>query len=218
MFYTKQDELYKAVQASYTIEMLNFLDFINKVNLLSSNLIKTEFLNYQYAGITDIYMSEKEDIGNFLGRSSYFDFKTFNEAEKLILRKHEIMKIIKEHDVLDKFNIGLVYFNEDREGSEFNSTIIVNSQMNNIKNIDDLWLFATSTKFKQKILDFSVELLCLEDLKFVGISDFYKIKGKGLFAISGNFKNFKSITSELIKTSELEQKFDDVMEDYSYVS
>jgi hypothetical protein len=217
MFYIKHDEMYKAIQSSYIIELSNFLNFIEDVNLLTSSLIKTEFLDYQYAGITDLYVTEKEDIGNFLGRSSYFDYKTYADAKKLILGRKEIIKIINTHTISDKFNIGFVYFNEDSEGSEFNSTIIVNSQLNNVKDIEGIESFAISTKFKQKILDFSVEQIGIEDLKFVGISDFYKIKGKGLFSISGTFKNFKSISAELIEKSELEKKFDDVIEDYSYV-
>lgn len=218
MFYIEQEGMYNAVQSSYIIEMSNFLNFTNEVNLLSSSLIKTEFSNYKYAGITDLYVSEKEKIGNFLGRSSYFDYKTYFDAEKLILKEQEIIKRIKKHTVFDKFNVGFVFFNEDSEGSDFNSTIVVYSLIDNVKSFRDLESFANSKKFKQKILNFSVEQLFLDDLMFVGVSDFYKVKEKGIFAITGKFKNIQNITLELIQESELEQKFDDVIDDYSYLS
>jgi hypothetical protein len=218
MFWIKKNEMHKAVQSSYILKITDFLNFKNEINLLSLSLIETEFVGYRYSGITDLYVSEKEGFGNFLGRTSYFDYKTLSDAKKMVLGEFELNEIIESNTIFDRFNVGFVYFNEDSEGLEFNSTIIIDSQLTNVKNIEYLKSFANSILFKQKVIDFSVEQLYLDDLKFIGISAFYKIKEKGLFSISCNFKNIGNINSELIKSSELEQKFNEVLEDYNYVN
>lgn len=218
VFIHTESNILKAIQSSFVIELSNYTDLKKKIKNLVNNLIELDYKNYLFLGVSDLYISEFEGEANFLGRSSFFDCKKLEDAKKHILNNKELKQALEDTMSFDKSNIGLVYFHQDKEGKQYNSTLIIYSQIYRNKNLKDIYNFANSKQFKQKIIDFSIEQLYLDSLNFIGISELYPVRKKGLFSQYAEFENLDEIKSELIPDNELEKAFNDVLEDYKSLS
>ncbi|WP_407845770.1 hypothetical protein [Chryseobacterium sp. KCF3-3] len=216
MFYKEESNKYVAVQSSYVLKLSNYKDFKKDVNALVDKIINKEYLNYIFLGITDLYISEKDGKGKYLGRTSYYNYKEIKQAKAITLSKNKINEIICNNQKAKKYNIGLVYFNNDSDGEKFNSTLIIYSQIKNVKNYDDL-LFFNTLKFKKKIVKFSIEELKIDDLKLVGFTDFYPVQKKGLFSLVSTFSKISELKKNVIEVKQLRKKFNDVLSDFSYL-
>ncbi len=217
LFSKNVNEVYHGIQASYILKLNTFQHFIEDLNNLANETVSNEFPGYEYIGVTDLYISEKEGEGHYLGRTSYYNTKTLEEAKKMCLSSTKLSGLISEKLEKDLYNVGLVYFNEDREGPEFHSTIIVYTQLKTVRDKADLAKMAKSSLFKQKITHFAVEQLFNDDLKYVGVIDFYKVQDKGLFVVFGKFEHFRQLKKEVLTAAKLEKSYEGVIEDYEYV-
>lgn len=217
VFFLKENDLFKAIQSSYIFELTTLTDLKEKIEDLANQLVQSDYKGYTYIGISDLYVSENEGEANFLGRTSFFMDKKKSDSEKHILNIEELKRTFESIKSYKKLNIGFVYFHQDKEGQEYNSTIIVYSQIITKSNLNSIYKIAESKNFMQKIIDFSVEQLHIDGLKFIGISELYPVRDTGLFSKHGEFKNFNEIESVLIPENELESAFNNVIEDYKYV-
>lgn len=217
LFWKKEDEIYKGIQSSFTLKITDFFHFDKQINLLVFELLNSEFKYFNYAGITDIYVSELDGLGNYLGRTSYYNYKAISSAKKLLLSEENIIETIVNQSSAARFNVGFVYFNQDREGKKFNSTFIIYTQYSTVQSSKELINLANSRDFKQKIIKFAVENLYLDDLTVIGISDLYEIRNKGLFTLEGMFNDFENISSEIIPKELVQDKFNEVLDDYKYI-
>jgi len=217
LFYKKEKEKYHAIMSSYIFLLNTYKSFVFDVEKTAKKLLMKEFCDFTFAGIADLYIAEKEGNGRYLGRTSFFEKKQIQEAKEIILKNNAINKILSENPKEQKYNIGLVYFNNDSEGIKFNSTIIIYSQLRNIENFEQILKLANNKNFKKKIIKFSIEQLKLEDLQYVGIIDFYPIKHNGLFAVEKSFNDISNINEEIISVSELRKKFNEVLKDYKHL-
>lgn len=218
VFSLKENNVFKAIQSSYIFELTTFADLKENVQNLVNQLIIADYKSYKYVGISDLYISENEGEANFLGRSSFFKDKKISDSKKHIMNNRELEKTLESFSTYEKLNIGLVYFHQDEEGKEYNSTIIVYSQILYKNDLNSIYKIANDKVFLQKIIDFSIEQLYVDGLKFIGISELYPIKSRGLFSQYGEFKDFRKIEKELIPENELENVFNSVLEDYQYVN
>lgn len=218
IFTLVEDNVYKAIQSSFILELNTIIDFKEQLKDLVNNLIQSDsFKDYSYLGVSDLYITESEGKTKYLGRSSLYDIKTQEEAKKYILNEKKIKKAFENTKWFDKSNLGLVYFHQDEEGEEYNSTIIIYSLITKYDNLKYIYEFANSKSFKEKILHFSVEQLSYNRLIFIGISELYPIKEKGLFTQSAIFKSIDEVKSEVFSERELENAFKDVLDDYMYI-
>ncbi len=218
LFAKKEDKSYKVVKSSYIIEKLEFKAFKDNIQSKILELIKTDFAGYKYLGIDDFYISEDEGEGNFLGRTSYYDDKTLNSSKKHILTDLQLERAIEESKTDKKINVSFVYFHEDEEGPEYNSTIIVHSQLTKSKTLKSIIEIANSESFKEKICNFSVEELYINRLNFIGISELYGVKKSGLFSLYNNFDDINLKDFELVEESNFKDKLDEIEEDYQYIN
>lgn len=218
VFSSKEEKYCKAVKSSYIFKLKDWSDLKSDIVKLAAKQIKSEFKGFKYLGISDLYISEKEGENNYLGRTSFFNDKTYMDAEKHTLKnKVKLLDAFTKSQLFNKSNISLVYFHQDKEDKQFNSTFIIYSQVSKSKDLEHIIKLAKSNLFKQKIINFSVEKLYLRRVKFVGINYLYGIKGKGLFKESGKFKNYSKIKSELLNDKEIITKLKAIKRDYKYV-
>lgn len=214
LFIRKEEQLYQAIQSSYIVEMKGFADLKKDITTLSEDLIISDFKDYSYLGVCDLYIADNQGEANFLGRTSFYEDKDIKQAQSYLLNKEKLKEAFSETKAYEKSNLGLVYFHEDPEGSEYNSTMIIYTLIENKKDLNSVLDIGESKAFKQVVCDFSIEQLYIDSLKFVGISELYKIKNKGLFERIAEFENLSEVEEEILNDKALEARFGEVFEDY----
>ena len=221
LFCKKGDLKVKGIQTSQIFELRTIQGVLGEVDTKATYLIGEYFQDYIFLGISDLFITEKRGIFNYMGRTSYFDIKKKSEALKLIIDQdilnNEIVKLKKKNKSYEA-NVGLVYFNNDFEGKKYNSAIIIHTLINEFFiNSDEICKVAKDNSFKDKIVKFSIESLKTDNLEFVGVSDFYLVKGEGFFDVEGSFSNIQEIESEVLSKKELIEEFNRVIKDYEFV-
>lgn len=209
---------YKAIQSSYIIEIESFSKLKEDINSIANSLLKSDFRDYNFVGVSDLFITDNEGEAKFLGRTSYFDDNNIEKARKHILNKKELKEALNRIAGYKRSNLGFVYFHEDKEGKEYYSTIIIYTLLESKKDLNYILSMGECNSLKQAICDFSIEQLYVESLKFVGISDLYPIQNKGLFEQIGEFENLNEIKEEVFGENDLKTKFDEILEDYQSVS
>jgi len=205
----------KAIQSSYIMMKMELEDLLNEVEKIAN---KQSTLNgYKYLGISDLYITESEANEAYLGRTSYYDEKTKIESKRHVLSNSKLKLALSECEGFRKSNISFVYFNDDREGDDFNSSIIIYSQICKYDSTEYLHNLAKSRQFKDKIIKFSVEELYLDSLEFVGVADLYGVSGDGLFQRMTTFEEIMEIKDEILGKNQIRLKLEEIEEDMSYI-
>src|SRR5690606_32069061 len=128
VFYKKSKSKYHAIQSSYIFKLKPFEFLKTDILKKAEEIIDVYLSDYVFLGISDLYMTEKLDVYNYLGRTSFYKLKDEEKADSMVLNIKEInQRLERTHKNYKKnlINVGFVYFNKDAEGKEFNSTIIV---------------------------------------------------------------------------------------------
>lgn len=208
---------FTGIQSCYIFELKSLeLLLIDIENKAKENINK--FLpNFDFLGVSDLYMTEDLSAYNFLGRTSYFDMKEECETQKIIVSNDILCKDVSEITRGSLINVGLVYFNKDSEGSEFNSTMIIYTIIDEFNGMDLLYKSLEVSEFVKKIIKYSAENLMEEDLIFKGISDLYSVKNEGLFELEGVFENKEEVINEVLSFRQLEKKFNSLRNDYMHI-
>jgi len=218
IFYKKDKyKKFRAVQSSYIFELKPLEQLLEDINHKAEAIINGFLLNFEYLGISDIYITESLGIYNYLGRTSFFELKNETDRDEIILSDDEINKKVSEIVQNSLINVGFVYFNRDSEGPNFNSTIIVYTIVDDFISLNELYKIAESNDFKSKIVKFSIEKLRKEDLLFKGISDFYSVRNEGLFEVEGVFDKKEEIITDVLSNKQFEKELDSINEDYKYI-
>lgn len=221
VFYKKSKSKYHAIQSSYIFKLKPFEFLKTDILKKAEEIIDVYLSDYVFLGISDLYMTEKLDVYNYLGRTSFYKLKDEEKADSMVLNIKEInQRLERTHKNYKKnlINVGFVYFNKDAEGKEFNSTIIVYTVIKDFDDLKTIYRIAEGSNFKNKIVKFSIENLNKRDLKFKGISDFYYVKNEGLFESEGVFESKEDIIVDILSwDKELKKELDNIYKDYLFV-
>ncbi|MDR0227781.1 MAG: hypothetical protein LBI72_01740 [Flavobacteriaceae bacterium] len=207
----------EGVQYSFVFEFKTFELLLEDIKARVSILINKYLFEYEYLGVSDVYTTEELKVYNYLGRTSFFDLKNESDSQSLILSDDEINVVLSEINEESIVNVGFVYFNKDSEGSKHNSTIIVYTVVNKIFQIEQLYAIAQSDDFKKKIIKYSIENLIEVDLVFKGISDFYAVKGEGIFSLVGEFEKKEDVLVDILTKKQIREVFIGIENDYKFI-
>ncbi len=210
LFIKEENCVFKASRFSKIFNCSNYEKLLKDIQIFSSEVVDTYYLNYTFLGVNDLFISDKEGNGRFLGRTSFFDNKTIQDAEEHVLNGLEVINALKKSQEMEKINIGFGYFYKDEVDDENNFSLIVYSQVTKNENLEQITKLAKSRSFKEQIVHFSVDFIQLQRLKFVGITDLYGIKGPGLFEEFAEFSSYDEIISEIYSNTDLKNKFREV--------
>ncbi|MCC9044161.1 hypothetical protein LNQ81_15930 [Myroides sp. M-43] len=147
---------FTGIQSSYIFELKSLELLLIDIENKAKEIINKFLLSFDFLGVSDLYMTEDLSAYNFLGRTSYFDMKEEGESQKIIVNDDILCKEVSEIIRGSLINVGLVYFNKDSEGSEFNSTMIIYTIIDEFNGMDVLYKSLKSSEFKNKIIELSV--------------------------------------------------------------
>ena len=201
VFKEKNNQLISGVLKSSVLDVKTN-NFKNEVNKLGNKIAK--YYDYTFLGINDVFtVSGEAKQGEILGRTSYFDYDDITKSKEL---KNEFPK-----NETGTFLSSLIYFCSNKIGEKFTLTVLTLLELTNIDFEKQVEQIANEVKFKNKIIEISVD--GIDDLNFIGVESLEKIDLKfNVFeTLYSDFEDLEQLTGEIISEEELNNKLKDIL-------
>ena len=196
---------------SYTLFCPNKSIVLSEINRFGT--IQAKLKKCNYLGIDDIYgVSGKATVGEVIGRTSFFELTTIDQASQLNQPLFNLKYNINNNYL---YNCKLLYFYQENVNNGFCfeiNTIMYGANLKTSK----LKNYAMKKSIIYKIIKISLDINNLEKIKYIGVSGVQEIKENinklGSYSIFYNdeIESEKELVSILPSTEELIEMIDDV--------
>ena len=200
VFKEKDNDLISGVLKSLVLDS-KIDDFKNEVNELGNKIAK--YYDYTFLGINDVFtVSGEAKQGEILGRTSYFDYDDITKAKEL---KNEFLK-----NETGTFLSSLIYFCSNKIGEKFTLTVLTILELTNTDFEKQIQQIADEVKFKNKIIEISVD--GIDELNFIGVESLEKtdLKFNVFETLYSNFDSLDILSEEIISSNDLDEILNDI--------
>lgn len=223
LFSKKEEVIYKGVLKSYVLSVCDLADLKSAAKRKAEEQIDAHYQDYEYLGLEDIFLvSGLPSEGQILGRTSFYDFKSLEQARSLVLSEEDYPFDSTASNALF-YSTSLVYFYNDPEGEDYNFALTIFTVLD-VKSHQDAKFnslrLSVDRAFLARIVELSVEDLEVENLEFVGIEQvcpiFEDITLGGAFqTFYQEFQSKQEVESQLPEESYITEKAQELFDNNS---
>jgi len=193
----------KGISVSDIISFKDKDDIRKNCQSLGEKFIEYYYKGYKYVGVSDVFFVKKTKLlGDFLGRTSYYELKTKKAAKGLCLDKSVFKNSIKAIKT-EKVNVEMVYFFKGNKNEKGFSFIIYSVIPKRKLEKGGLQTFADSKEWKSVISKSSVEKIKTSSISFIGVHSLYKARNLGFNEMKCKDCSIKDMEKDILSSKEI---------------